>query len=130
MGDRILRVLLINDDTAGLAQLSDAMQHAGFEVITACDGWTGLEFVRQRHPDAVIWATPVGGSGAKDLQRLLADDPATDRIPVLFFLDGQGSVDTRCETAASGTARQVTARIRSVLRYAAAGSSGTDRKSH
>ncbi|MGY6213536.1 hypothetical protein ACW73L_00130 [Methylolobus aquaticus] len=130
MGDRILRVLLINDDTAGLAQLSDAMQHAGFEVITACDGWAGLEFVRQRHPDAVIWATPVSGSGAKDLQRLLADDPASDRIPVLFFLDGQGSVDPRCETPASGVARQVTARIRSVLRYAAAGSSGIDRKSH
>ncbi|RYU61925.1 response regulator [Methylolobus aquaticus] len=134
MGDRILRVLLINDDTAGLAQLSDAMQHAGFEVITARDGWTGLEFVRQRHPDAVIWATPVSGSGAKDLQRLLADDPVTERTPVLFFLDGQCSVDTRYETAApgsaSGMAGQVTARIRSVLRYAAAGSSGADRKSH
>jgi CheY-like chemotaxis protein len=134
MGDRILRVLLINDNLAGLKQLSDAMQHAGFEVITACDGWTGLEFVRQRHPDAVIWATPVSGSGAKDLQRLLADDPATEMIPVLFYVDGPGSADTRYEApqpgSASGTAGQVTARIRAVLQYAAAGGTGAGRKSH
>lgn len=81
MGERIVRVLLIDDETSGSADLRDVMTHAGFEVITATDGWAGLEYVRQRRPDAVIWAQRAAGVGIGELQRLLQYDPTTSSIP-------------------------------------------------
>ena len=76
-----MRVLLIDDDASGSGNLKEVMTHAGFEVMTARDGWTGLEHVRQRRPDAVIWGQRATGVGIAELQQLLQYDPTTQSIP-------------------------------------------------
>ena len=136
MGERTVRVLLINDESTGALALKDAMMHAGFEVMTAPDGWTGLEHIRQRHPDAVIWAQPRAGAGGRDLKQLLEHDPATETIPFLFlFLHGAPS-PSECLIAAGSPEpcavcpEDVVAQVEAALREGFRGDSPTSLSAH
>jgi len=47
-------VLLVDDDVGFLEATSRMLRHAGYEVITAQDGRSGLEAARQHKPDVAI----------------------------------------------------------------------------
>lgn len=48
------RILIIDDDAAMCAMLSQALRDAGHEPTEACDGGSGLEAVRQSVFDVVV----------------------------------------------------------------------------
>jgi CheY-like chemotaxis protein len=87
------------------------MTRAGFEVITATDGWTGLEYIRQRQPDVVVCAQQADGADARELKRLLEHDPATETIPFLFCTASRQRVDRLVD--AESVIEQIHAALRS-----------------
>lgn len=48
------RILLVDDDTALLHVLRDALEHGGFVVATASDGLAALQEAKQFLPDLII----------------------------------------------------------------------------
>lgn len=48
------RILIIEDEPALVRGLKDAFAAKGFEVLTAQDGATGLEFALDRSPDLIL----------------------------------------------------------------------------
>jgi CheY-like chemotaxis protein len=85
MREKAFRVLLVDDDVIVLSRLRAVMISAGFEVVTARDGWTGLECIRLRQPDAVVCDRMMPGRDVHDLRQILAHDPSTSAIPFLLF---------------------------------------------
>ena len=49
-----IRLLVIDDDNLGRAALTDMLQTAGFEVVTASNGRLGLELLNTTSVDAII----------------------------------------------------------------------------
>ena len=48
------KVLLVDDDEAFLTAISLTLENAGFDVVTAQDGRSGLEAAREHKPDVAI----------------------------------------------------------------------------
>jgi CheY-like chemotaxis protein len=48
------KILLVDDDVAFLKATSLMLEHAGYDVLTAADGRSGLAAARQHRPDVVV----------------------------------------------------------------------------
>ena len=47
-------ILIVEDEYSMRVGLEDAFKHAGYDVVSAADGETGLQLVEQRKPDLII----------------------------------------------------------------------------
>jgi len=80
-----MSTILIVDDSATETQvMKGLLQKAGFDVITADDGESGLELAREAHPDAIIMDVVMPGVNGFQATRRLSRDPETKEIPVVF----------------------------------------------
>jgi len=82
------KILIVDDDSKSIAALQIRLKAAGYEVITAPDGVSGLKQAVERRPDLVVmdvWMPD--GPGILTAQRLkhvgLAD------VPVIFLTAGK-----------------------------------------
>jgi two-component system OmpR family response regulator len=117
-------VLVVDDDEAIREMLASALAFAGFRVLTASDGATGLnEIVRQR-PDIVVLDVTLGDMDGFDLLHLLR--ARGNRTPVLF-LSARDTLDDKLRGLALGgddyvtkpfSITEVAARLEAVLRRA------------
>lgn len=80
------RVLVVDDDPAMLATLSEALELAGdFEVIAASDGVSGLESFFSVRPDCVVVDVRMPGLNGYQLVRALRGDPETAQTPIIVL---------------------------------------------
>lgn len=86
------RVLVVDDRKRTVAAVKRILQKAGYEVLTAFDGVTGLDKARQEHPDLVILDITMPEMDGYEVCRRLQSDSDTSRIPVLM-LTGKGRLD-------------------------------------
>ncbi len=78
------KILLIENDQALLAQLSDTLEATGFEVRSTGDGKEGLDLARDWAPEAVVLCVELPGmSGYLVCQKLKKDD-AVKGIPLVL----------------------------------------------
>jgi DNA-binding response OmpR family regulator len=86
-------ILVIEDekDIAGLIEYH--LKQAGFSVITAFDGPTGLERAKTERPALVILDLMLPGMDGKDVCRALKANPVTELIPVLMLTARSEEVD-------------------------------------
>ncbi len=77
-------VLLIDDDPANLAVLSNILERRGLELMTARSGEQGLEIARAGQPDLILLDVMMPGIDGFETCRRLKGDPATRAIPVVF----------------------------------------------
>jgi two-component system alkaline phosphatase synthesis response regulator PhoP len=114
-------ILVVEDEPRIAALVRDYLQQAGFAVLTAADGETGLALARTRHPDAVILDLGLPGIDGLDVVRTLRRDSP---VPIVV-LTARGDETDRVSGLELGaddyvvkpfSPRELVARVRAVLR--------------
>lgn len=94
-------ILSIDDDPDVRGMLSAVLGAAGYDVIEAPDGTTGLEAVRTARPDLVLIDYMMPDMNGIEVATRLQADPGTERIP-LVFLTAVGGEMVRAQAFALG----------------------------
>jgi DNA-binding response OmpR family regulator len=83
-------ILIIEDDTAQRLGLERSLGSAGYAVLAAADGASGIEMARKFSPDLILCDIDMPGlNGFQTLQALKADEQTRD-LPFVFLT---GSTD-------------------------------------
>jgi two-component system phosphate regulon response regulator PhoB len=86
-------VLIVEDEKDILDLVEYHLRQAGFTVLSALDGSSGLEEARRKHPALVILDLMLPGMDGKDVCRSLKSNPLTRPIPVLILTARAEEVD-------------------------------------
>lgn len=84
-----LRVLVVDDDPSYRERAAQAMRGAGFEVITAANGFEGLSAALKHQPTVILTDVTMPGMDGWQLLRMVRARPTLRRTPVLFLTDLQ-----------------------------------------
>jgi signal transduction histidine kinase/CheY-like chemotaxis protein len=77
-------ILCVDDNRANLALLTEALSlRADCLVLTATDGQAGVDMARAHSPDVILMDNNMPVLSGREAMRILRDDPATARIPVI-----------------------------------------------
>lgn len=91
------RILVVDDDDDVRNFLSTALEDAGFQVETACDGFEAMEKVKAKAPDLISLDLVMPKYSGKKFYRNLQKEKDLSRIPVLIVTghahDELGKVD-------------------------------------
>ncbi len=87
------RILVVDDDKDICKLIELLLVKAGFQVITAQDGASGLEQARAMHPDLLILDLDLPGLPGEEVCRELKKDPATEVIPVIMLTGKDSDAD-------------------------------------
>ena len=80
-----MKILLIDDDEALKTIFQSSLQKAGFEVVTAPDGKTGLERTKTEKPDFVLLDQILPDMKGNEILATLKEDVDTKGIPVAML---------------------------------------------
>ncbi|MEY3866176.1 MAG: hypothetical protein RLZZ338_67 [Cyanobacteriota bacterium] len=83
IGDKEV-VLIVDDNLANLAVLSDFLDDAGFEVWVAQDGESALEKVTYGLPSLILLDVMMPGIDGFQTCKILKSNPITEAIPIIF----------------------------------------------
>ena len=121
-----MRTILVVEDERQIAGLvRDYLEHAGFAVLTAGDGASGLAMARTRRPDAIVLDLGLPRIDGLDVIRALRRDST---VPILI-LTARGDETDRVAGLELGaddyvvkpfSPKELVARVRAVLRRAEA----------
>ncbi len=78
-------ILVVDDENDILEMTGIMLASSGHEVLTASDGETALEMVKNNEIDLVILDAVMPGMHGLDVCRTLKRDPKTRRIPIIIF---------------------------------------------
>jgi two-component system alkaline phosphatase synthesis response regulator PhoP len=89
------KTILVIDDQRDFRDLvRRSLEPAGFDVILASDGVSGLKIAGQHHPDLVVLDLTMAGMDGLDVCRRLREDPRRQQLPILI-LSARASVAER-----------------------------------
>ena len=120
-------VLVVDDEPHIVEIVHDYLKQAGFRVLVARDGQTGLTIARHERPDLVILDLMLpGGLDGLDVCRSIRQDPILSDIPIIMLTARIEETDRLIglELGADDyvtkpfSPREVVARVRAVLRRA------------
>jgi two-component system, cell cycle response regulator DivK len=77
------RILVIEDNPVNLELMSDLLEAFGYTVLTARDGFRGIELVRQEKLDLIICDVQMPGMDGYEVANYLKRDPMLSRIPLV-----------------------------------------------
>src|SRR6185295_3100711 len=77
------RILVIEDNPANIELMSYLLRAFGHEVLTSCDGETGLEAARRESPDLIVCDIQIPRIHGLDLARQLKGHPSLKKIPLV-----------------------------------------------
>ena len=117
--------ILVIDDEKDLQELVRYnLEKERYDVIVACDGWTGLDIALRHHPDLVVLDLMMPGIDGLEVCRRLRTDDRGRRIP-LIMLTAKATESDRVVGLELGaddylvkpfSPRELVARIRALLR--------------
>lgn len=117
-----MATILVVDDEPKIAQLArDYLEHAGFTVLTAADGSTGLARAREDRPDLVVLDLRLPDLDGLDVTRALRKDSS---VPIIM-LTARGEESDKLVGLELGaddyivkpfSPKELVARVRAVLR--------------
>jgi len=87
------RVLVVDDHPALIGLIADALTRAGYTVISAENGETGLAAVDEHHPDLVILDLSMPVMTGLQVLRALRNHPETQYLPVIVLTGRDGAAD-------------------------------------
>ena len=87
------KILVIEDDPAGLRLVGYTLKKQGYEVVTASNGLEGLKKAREEGPDLVILDLMLPGIDGFEICHRLRTEPQTARLPILVFSGKTGKAD-------------------------------------
>ena len=79
------QILVIEDNLIFLKGIKNILVKAGFNVITASDGWQGLELANEEQPDLIVCDVIMPGLDGFQLVKQLRKLPVIDEIPLIFL---------------------------------------------
>ena len=96
------RILVVDDIEANVRLLKAKLEAEYYEVLTACDGPSGIEMALSERPDVILLDVMMPGMDGFETCRRLKGDLATDHIPVVMVtaLDGRRDRLTGLEAGA------------------------------
>ena len=87
------KVLVVDDDMAGLLMASEALTSAGFEVIEAEDGLEAIDQFDKHHPDLVVMDVVMPRMNGFDSCALIRKSDGGEHVPILM-ITGLEDVDS------------------------------------
>src|ERR1700756_1488041 len=78
-------VLVVDDTPETLGLLTDTLDHAGFTVLIATDGYSALDLVDQITPDLVLMDALMPGMDGFETCRRLKNEKLLSHVPVVFM---------------------------------------------
>ncbi|MEA2085432.1 MAG: response regulator, partial [Chloroflexota bacterium] len=87
------KILVIEDDPAGLRLVGYTLKKQGYEVVTASNGLEGLKKAREEGPDLVILDLMLPGVDGFEICHRLRTEPQTARLPILVLSGKTGEAD-------------------------------------
>jgi len=94
MTDRAKKTILVVDDEADVRNfLKAALSEAGFEVVTACDGFEALEQVEKQTPDLISLDLVMPKKSGAKFRRELIKNKEWAKIPIII-VTGHARDDT------------------------------------
>lgn len=100
-------ILVIDDNATNLGVISDYLEDAGFEILTARDGEDGISNAQRTHPDLILLDILMPGIDGFETCRRLKVDPATQDIAVIF-MTALSNVDDKVKGFAVGGVDYIT----------------------
>ena len=86
-------IVLVDDDVLIRETVRLSLEHAGFGVLVITDPASALAVIRAEKPDLVVLDMYMGGVDGREIARGLKSDPATAKLPVVFFTGSNEAVD-------------------------------------
>ena len=105
--DSLAKIVVIEDDRTFLDLLRVHLTGAGHEVLTAEDAAVGLRAVITEAPDLILLDLTVPYLDGFEMIRVLRNDPATARIPVVV-LTGRRDDETFAQARELGSSHFLT----------------------
>jgi DNA-binding response OmpR family regulator len=130
---RPLRLLIVEDDEDIAHLLAHSVRKAGFQASVMFSGSSVLARLRESPPDLLLLDVMLPGLDGRDICRAMRSDPRTQAIPIIMITARaeEGDRVTGLELGADDyitkpfSPREVVARVRAVLRRAAAPAAAT-----
>ena len=79
------RILIVDDDEDIRAYLEVTLELAGFEVVQAADGETGLQAAFEQRPALIVLDVMMPGLDGFEVLRRLREDSRTSHLPVILL---------------------------------------------
>lgn len=83
MGNRVRKILLVEDNELNRDMLSRRLARSGYEVAVAVDGAQGIEMARSLTPDVILMDIGLPGIDGLEVTRRLKAEPGTSAIPIV-----------------------------------------------
>ena len=78
------RILIIEDNEKNRMLEKDLFETAGFEVLEAPDGASGIALAQKEKPDAIVLDIRLPGMPGPHVAKILRQEPGTRDIPIIF----------------------------------------------
>lgn len=89
------KILVIDDLPENVFMLQDRLEHEGYEVITAYDGFTGIDKAKTQMPDLILLDVMMPEITGFEVCKILVNDPQTKDIPIILVTAKSGAEDTK-----------------------------------
>ncbi|MBE0539331.1 MAG: response regulator [Ignavibacterium sp.] len=89
------KILVIDDLPENVFMLQDRLEHDGFEVITAYDGYAGIDKAKSELPDLILLDVMMPDITGLEVCKILVNEPTTKDIPIILVTAKSGAEDTK-----------------------------------
>lgn len=88
-------ILIVDDSRETVRALRVFLEDAGFRILSAFDGTSGLQLIRADHPDLIILDLMLPDHNGLDITRQLRADSALKSIPIIMLTARAWTTPTR-----------------------------------
>lgn len=85
MSNEKKKILVVDDSPTIISLVSKRLEFGGYEVISAGDGRSGLDKMKESMPDLVIFDIQMPGIDGFQACRAAKSDPLLKNIPIIFL---------------------------------------------
>ncbi len=89
------KILVIDDLPENVFMLQDRLEHEGYEVLTAYDGFTGIDKAKNVLPDLILLDVMMPDITGFEVCNILVNDPLTKDIPIILVTAKSDAEDTK-----------------------------------
>ena len=89
------KILVIDDLPENVFMLQERLEHDGFEVLTAYDGYAGIEKAKKELPDLILLDVMMPDITGLEVCKILVNEPTTKDIPIILVTAKSGAEDTK-----------------------------------